>query len=864
MRKVAIVLVSLVVLLVIAVVALPPLLGESLIKPRVVEAVRDATGRELRIDGDIGLSVFPNVSVEMTEVALANAPGADPQDMVSFDSLELELPLMPAISRNIVVERLILRNPKVVLRQDAEGKGNWEFEGQAGASEPAEPTEEGSGEPPINDLSLVDVRIEGGSVSFQSEQSGQSYEIDGLNLVAALENLQSPLSLDGDLTLNGEAVELDVKLDTPGKAMAQEAFQVVAGLKSSMLSLGYDGSLTPQPVPGLAGQFDLDVGSVGELLAWLGQPLPAEQPDPGPLAVSARFSGDGAKATLEEAKITGDGLEATATGSFDGSSEPMKVALEVQSGMIDIDRYLPPPAPASEAAPAAEAESQPPRSLEDLLASIPDEPIDLGPLKGTEADVRVDIGGVKAMGYEVGPLALTLGLTGGVLNADLSELGLYGGNVVAKVGLDGSGDALDAQVDVTVDNVDVGALAAVAQPEGELPVAGAVSADLTASTAGASPRALVQALSGKLDVDLGGIDVQAEQAAKLSELSLALELPGLEASPRLDATAIYNSQEVAVAVTVAPLGQVMGGEPFDLDARVTSALVSGGYAGTVVQQPVPGLDGAFDLDIGSVGELLAWLEQPLPEDQPDPGPLQVAARFTGDGAKATLEEAKITGDGLEATASGSFDGSGEVKVVTLRVESGLLDIDRYLPPPAETKGEEEEAAQPAAPPSPEDMIAGLPDDPIDLSGLTGTNADVQVTIGGIRAMGYEVGRVALNLLLQDGVLTADLDELGLYGGGVAAKVGLDASGDALDADVEVNVNQVDVGALAAAAQPGRRGAGERRGVRSLAGLGGRRQSARPGPESHGIAGHRSRWHRPAERTGRGALRADPGARPAGH
>ena len=56
MRKLLYVLVGLVVLLIVAVFALPPLLGPSMIKPRVAEAVRDATGRELRIDGDFSLS----------------------------------------------------------------------------------------------------------------------------------------------------------------------------------------------------------------------------------------------------------------------------------------------------------------------------------------------------------------------------------------------------------------------------------------------------------------------------------------------------------------------------------------------------------------------------------------------------------------------------------------------------------------------------------------------------------------------------------------------------------------------------------------------------------------------------------------
>ena len=86
------------------------------------------------------------------------------------------------------------------------------------------------------------------------------------------------------------------------------------------------------------------------------------------------------------------------------------------------------------------------------------------------------------------------GLTalGGVLAAELSEVALYGGKVAGRAGLDGSGEALAADVALSVDRVDVGALAAAATP-GEAPVAGVASGSLEARSQGASVRALVEA-----------------------------------------------------------------------------------------------------------------------------------------------------------------------------------------------------------------------------------------------------------------------------------------------------------------------------------------------------------------------------------
>ena len=802
MRKALYVLIALVAFLVVAVFALPPILGPSLLKPRIADAVRDAIGRDLRIDGDFGLSLFPNVSVSLGDVKLANAPGMTDSEMVSLAALEIEIPLLPLIGKDVTVEKLVLREPVISLERNAEGAANWEFEQAAGAADQA-PAEAPSGEDrgaPVSGLQLGDVRIENGAVTFRDATSGQELKVSGINVTAALSDIASALVVEGEAMLREQKLALDVTLESPEAAMTGAPIKLEAALDAALIKAGYAGSLQQQPVPGLDGQFDLDVGSVGALLAWLEQPLPEGQPDPGPLKVSATFAADGAKATLEQARIEGEALEATATGSFDGSGEVMKVALAVESGLLDIDRYLPPAAATAARPSAAEAPAGPPPSPEEMLAGLSDEPIDLSMLRQTEADVKVALGGIKAQGYEVGPIGLDVTLQDGVLAAELSELGLYGGNVTATLGLDGAGEALSLDAKVDIDSAGIGELAKAAAPDAPPPIGGVLSGALELTAQGTSPRGLAESAQGRLALDLGGVQVQDERAAALSELKLAFELPGIESAPSLDASLVYNQQRVELALSVAPIKEVLAGGPFPLELSVDSSLVTAGYSGSVQHQPVQGLDGQFDLEIGSVGRLLSWLGQPLPEGQPDPGPLKVAATFTADGQKVALEQAKITGEGLEATAKGSFDGSGEVKRVALELESGLLDIDRYLPPPKPMAQAAPEAPA-GPPPSPDQLLAGLPDEPLDLSGLKQTEADVKVALGGVKAQGYEVGPIALAVTLQGGVLAAELSELGLYGGSVSGQLGLDGAVDALGVDATVTIANAGIGELAAVASP---------------------------------------------------------------
>src|SRR3954469_15872710 len=65
------------------------------VKPRIVAAVKQATGRDLVLNGRIGLapSLWPTLTVD--DVALANPPGFSRPQMVTLQRAELQLALLP-------------------------------------------------------------------------------------------------------------------------------------------------------------------------------------------------------------------------------------------------------------------------------------------------------------------------------------------------------------------------------------------------------------------------------------------------------------------------------------------------------------------------------------------------------------------------------------------------------------------------------------------------------------------------------------------------------------------------------------------------------------------------------------------------
>lgn len=779
MKKFVIITASVVIILVAAVFGaayfVPRVIDWNDYKPRIASLVREATGRELKIDGDLRVLLIPNIELRAAGVHFSNTAGSKPADMVSVGSMDMKVRFWPLLRREVIVDALVLEKPAVFLQKDKAGQRNWVFqkggESKGSGGGTGEDTEAAG--LPFSELRLGDVRIEQGLFSYDDALTGQKVQATGMDVKVALEDLASPLSVSAGMTLNDKPVNVDILVDSIRRILSGQRGSVKTGLGSALVKVSYDGSVQLEPVPGLDGKFDLDIGSVGQLATWLGRPL-GSQPDPGPLKMQARFTADGARVALQEALIEGRALKAKATGSFDGSGKQRKVVLNLESGVLNVDQYLPPRAPKPDAGPPpAQAASPRSRASKDILAGLPSTPLPLDLIRSTQADINVAVGGVKALqslGFEVGRMNFTAKAQDGALVADLAADGLYGGNVKGNVKADAAGARLGLNADIAVTGLRVDRLAKLARNEDV--TGGVISVTVNAIGSGSNPRALAESLKGELDFKLTGLRLKKAPGDALSEVKANVGLPGMDSKPKVKATVVYNKERVDMDVTVDPLRKILGGEKFKANVALSSNMVKLTYDGSVQQQPVPGLDGDLDLDIPSVGKLAAWVEQPLPPEQPDPGPLKLKAALAADGNKAELKQATLTGKAVSATASGSYDGGTKVPGIVANLDVTSMDLNAYLPKP---KAEKKPVSKKESGKT-RQAAAGWSEEPFDLGALSKVNADVDVKVASTRYRDLLIEQGRLTTKLAKGVLATKVDSLKLADGTIGADVKLDGAG----------------------------------------------------------------------------------------
>ncbi len=227
-------------------------------KDRISQAVENATGRTLLIEGDLKLTVFPWLGVEFGAIRLSNpagftAPGVKPgDDFLSLKGGKGYVALMPLISGNVEISEVVIDGLTCVLARTADGKANWDFAkpgapDSAAQTKPQAQTPAGeSGDPMqmlktfgLSNLSVLNatVTLNDQVEKLQAKAENVTLELKGLDLKPTPGNLGA--ALDG-LTAKAAALAFNDaknKIDAQVKDFALSA-DTISGDQSLNVSAG--------------------------------------------------------------------------------------------------------------------------------------------------------------------------------------------------------------------------------------------------------------------------------------------------------------------------------------------------------------------------------------------------------------------------------------------------------------------------------------------------------------------------------------------------------------------------------------------------------------------------------------------------
>lgn len=515
-------------LFVLALVAVKVLVDPTLYKDRIAAAVRQATGRELDLKGDIKLSVFPWMALEVGPASLGNPPGFGAEPFLSFRHATVRPKWLPLFQKRLEVARLEIDGLDVRLQTDSQGHGNWETpestggpdaQRSAGAASDREAT---AALPGLNDLRLTHARVsyqaivvsalsvETGRITegvipialhfdvargvasqsasvdakfdFSGDPADKRYRVAALTVLGQVHLADNPRPLRWNLSLPAIEVNLnDQTVSAPGIALTVSGAQLTGNLQATHLldDATLSGSLSLAPLV------------LREFFPRWGLTAPKTQ-DPrafSALAGSTDFSYRAKRVRLDNLRLALDDTHVQGNAVLNADDTPA-LDFALTADKIDLDRYFAPDEQPSLPQPA----TKPPQ---------PEAEPAQGPSAAKQpfrANGTLALGSLHLARLDLTDLRLTLAADDGLVRLFPLQAQVDGGRYAGDIAFDHSGRVPSLSVDEHLSGVDMGRLLATRGRKVHLSGTGDFS--VKAQGSGTSSEAMLRTLTGHVEARL--------------------------------------------------------------------------------------------------------------------------------------------------------------------------------------------------------------------------------------------------------------------------------------------------------------------------------------------------------------------------
>jgi AsmA protein len=531
LRIIGFILGGLIALVALVLIAVTIFVNPNDYKGRIAREVKASTGRDLTLQGDIKLSVFPWIALKLGPLSLGNPEGFGAEPFLSLQHAALRVKLLPLLRKELQVGLIEIDGLDVRLQRNATGKGNWEDFGEKSGAPATAEASPSPGSPSLKDLGGVlikdsrisynelvvsNLNVDVGNVSRRAAVPVKaSFDVDTgpsgkrASFKGALEiTLDTAVKRYGlaAVTLNGE---LKQKTDSPSLSWTFAAPSVNVDLTAQTLnaptfsahvgSARLSGALAGDKIvdaPIFRGTFKLEPLMLREFMAQLGVDLPKTRDLKAlsTLAAAADFSYateavrlDKLNLQLDETRLRG-ALAVTNLGS-------KAITFDLNVDHIDLDRYLAPVSAAPR--PAAQADQKP--------VELPTTAV-----KALNVSGNFGIDTAKAAGLSFSNVRLTLEAKDGVVHLFPIKASLYGGQYSGDITYDAHEAVPSVKLDQQVTGVNIQPLLKDSIDSERL--SGRGNAGTKLAGAGLTSDVLMKNLSGRIDANLSngavtGIDL---------------------------------------------------------------------------------------------------------------------------------------------------------------------------------------------------------------------------------------------------------------------------------------------------------------------------------------------------------------------
>ena len=175
------------------------------------ETLTRLTGREVRLAGDINLNLWPEILLEVDDLAVGDDPEFGSEPFAHFNTIHINVQVLPLLARKIVIESVFVDGLKVAVMADKGGRFNVEtLLGKPGA-------EGGASVPSALDgwsFSLSNIEVVNTEVLFHDKRDDRQWQLSGISLRTGEMQMDNPIpvTVGSGFSLDSAGVQADLTL----------------------------------------------------------------------------------------------------------------------------------------------------------------------------------------------------------------------------------------------------------------------------------------------------------------------------------------------------------------------------------------------------------------------------------------------------------------------------------------------------------------------------------------------------------------------------------------------------------------------------------------------------------------------------
>ncbi|PHS72776.1 MAG: AsmA family protein [Cycloclasticus sp.] len=476
MGKVLKIVAGLLLLIVVAAIVAPMVIDPNDYREEIQTVVKEKTGRDLSINGDLSLSVFPWIGIGINDVSLSNAAGFKAQYFAEIKEANVKVKLLPLLSQQVEVSTIVLKGMSLNLAKNKVGVSNWDDmvkpsdkpSESSTASDDGQASGVGIGAIAVGGLQIVDANI-----IWDDASKGERYSLADLDLTTDALSLGSAMGVDLAFTVDSSKPKATIRFKLNGDLVINSALN-----KFDFQNMTMAIDAAGDPVPNGAMKVDIATHLVADL------------------------AGAGSIA-LNPISIKFDDSTLSGNAAVNNLSKPA-ISFDLAIDTINIDRYLPKSATEGSVAKSEKSASVPSPAG---AALIPVQTIRDLNIDGIFKVQSLVVNGLKAEDASVKVVAKN-----GVLKTEQGVKKFYNGTYAGKTTVDARQNTPRIIVKEEATGIDIEPL--LIDLMGESPIAGVanIKADLT--TRGNTVPAFKSALNGTVEFSFNdgavtGVDVGA-------------------------------------------------------------------------------------------------------------------------------------------------------------------------------------------------------------------------------------------------------------------------------------------------------------------------------------------------------------------